>query len=310
MTAPRLVFVTGKGGSGKTTVAAAIALGLAASGRRVLLAEGPADRGLARLFGRRSVPAQPTAVLPGLSVVRLDPDRLLRDYFHRTLRVSFVAERLLASATFRALAEAAPGVREFLFLDRLVEWTATGTLRRRRSFDHVVVDAPATGHALQMLRTPRNLAGMVAAGPIGTAARRLLRFFGSPDTAAVVLVTLPEEMSVSEAIEAHCALRDDLVVPVLRPVLNRVQPKRFTAAEAARILELAERRPADPLVHAARLHVGVRREAERHLGRLRRAFGRTPACFPAASFEAADRNFLQRAGKRLARALLTGGVPE
>lgn len=272
----RLLFVTGKGGVGKTTVAAALASHRAERGERVLLVEFAADRGLASIFGKRSLPHEPAPLRNRLHGVRIEPRALVEDYFTRLLRLPFLARRLFASTTFQAVTTAAPGVAEFLVLETLLRWLDSGGLLRRKAYDLVVVDGPATGHALRLLRTPRQLATIVPGGPIGSTARKALGLLADHCRTQVLLVTIPDEMAVNETLEAQTALAGDLALLLTRPVLNRVFPRRFTRSDAEAVAASSRERPDDPLLEAARVQIRARHDAERHLSRLRRAFGALP----------------------------------
>ncbi|MBI4517383.1 MAG: hypothetical protein HY699_16390 [Deltaproteobacteria bacterium] len=302
MSATQLLFVIGKGGVGKTIVAAALARGAAERGRRALVVETANDGRLAQLFGGRPLASEPQRLAARVSGVRLDPRQLVEAYFTRLLRVPMLARRLFASASFNALTAAAPGVSEFLILERLLEWVAPSGLLARRAYDLVIVDGPATGQALALLRTPRNLASMVPAGPIGSTARRLLGLLGNQSRTRVLLVAIPEELAINETIEAHSALVADLALRVERPVLNRVFPRRFSRAEAAQLA--AQTGDDGMLLAAARFQLAARREAERHLGRLRRALGVTPIVLPQIFSEALAAPELDGAARRLCRTLL------
>jgi len=299
----RLLFVTGKGGVGKTTVAAALALRLAQRGRRVLVVEMAADASLAGLFGRAALPTAPASLSSGLDGVRVETRSLVESYFRRLLRVPFLSRRLFASGTFHAVTAAAPGVTEFVVLEHLAQWTAPGWFGRRALYDCVIVDGPSSGHALQLLRTPRQLAALVPRGPLSSTVGRLAALLGDRDHTAVMLVAIPDEMAVSETLETRAAL-DALNLRLTRPVLNRVWPRRFDAADAQAIGTLRAR--ADhPMLAAAGLEIGFRREAERHLGRLRRAFGSTPVPLREICHAGIDTSALTDLGRTLLR-----GLPE
>ena len=275
MGAAQLIFVTGKGGVGKTTVAAALAQHVAERGRRTLVIETASDGSLAQLFGHRKLSTAPQRLRPGVEGVHVDARQLVEEYFERLLRFRWLADRLLSSNTFNALTAAAPGVTEFLLLEKILGWIEPGFVGRRHGYDVVIVDGPATGHALKLMATPRRIAAMVPGGPLGKTARKLLALLGDHRRTQVLLVSLPEEMAVRETIETQHALTVDLALHVGRPIINRTFPRHFSAAEAERI-EHDGSLPDGPVRAAARFAIACRREAERHIAQVRRSLGVTP----------------------------------
>jgi anion-transporting ArsA/GET3 family ATPase len=304
MSGPQLFFVSGKGGTGKTTIAAALAIDAARRGMRVLVVEPGGDRRLAGLFGKRTLRAEPTPLARRLDAVRVEPRELIEGYFTRVLRLPFLARRLFASKTFNAVTAAAPGVGEFLMLDKLHQWIEPGFFLRRAAYDVVIVDGPATGHALRLFRAPRQLVSMIKAGPIGSTARALRSMLADRKRTHVVLVAIPDEMAVNETVEAHAAIAHDLALDLTRPILNRVFPRRFTRSENELIGALSRPQPNDPLLAAARLQLQARHDAERHLGRLRRAFGVLPVSIRQVCTDQIGYADLERIGATVGRALL------
>jgi anion-transporting ArsA/GET3 family ATPase len=302
MPAPRLFFVTGKGGVGKTTVAAALGSSVAERGSRTLLVELAADRGLGHLFGAPVSTGEPTRLTPKLDAVRLESRPLLEAYFTRLLRLPFLSRRLFSSVTFNAVTTAAPGVSEFLILERLLGWLEPGRLRRRL-YDVVVVDGPATGHALALLRAPAKLLRMVTGGPLGGASQRLVELLTDHDRSAVVLVAIADEMAINEAAEAHAAVEGELSMRVTAPVLNLTAARRFNGEERRAVDRLSTEHRDDPLLAAARLQIAARRETERYLKRLRGAFGVEPVTLPLIADEAPEAKHLEDLGRRLDRVL-------
>jgi anion-transporting ArsA/GET3 family ATPase len=302
VSAARLLFVTGKGGVGKTTVAAALGWRVAARGGRALLVELAADRGLARLFATAPLGGTPRRVAKNLDAVRLEPRPLLEAYFTRLLRLPFLSRRLFSSITFNAVTTAAPGVSEFLILESLLGWLEPGRLRRR-AYDTVVLDGPATGHALALLRSPAKLLRMVTRGPLGNTSRRLVELFADHERAAVVLVAIADDMAINEVTEAHRAVDGELAMRVAPPVLNLAADRRFSSEDARAVDRLSAEHADDPVLAAARLQIAARRETERHLGRLRAAFGTAPVSLPLISDEAPQSAHLDDLGARLERVL-------
>jgi len=300
MAVPPLLFVTGKGGVGKSTLTAALAQRLARQGRRVLAVEMAGDGSLAALFGQGALPTEPASLSTRLDGVRIETRALVESYFRRLLRLPFLSRRLFASGTFHAVTAAAPGVTEFVVLDHLAQWTATGWLGRRAAYDNVIVDGPASGHALRLLRAPRQLGALVPRGPLASTMNRLATLLDNHAHTGVLLVAIPEDLAVSETLETRAAL-DQLGVRLTRPVLNRVWPRRFSVADIEAVSALRARRD-EPLLAAAALEIGARREAERHLGRLRRAFGSPPLPLPELCRGGVDAAAVAAMGRSLERA--------
>jgi len=294
-----VIFVTGKGGVGKTTVSAALGVHLAATKQKTLLVETDSTGRLGAIFDVVNLGSEPAELERRLWAVRLQPRVLLEEYFRSFLRIPLLSRGLLSSRSFNALTAAAPGISEFLLLQKLLHWLEPGW-RVRRAFDVIIVDGPASGHALKLLGTPRTIASLVPGGPIGGVARRALALLADHRRSSVVVVALPEELAVTEALETYEVLANDLALHVTRPVLNRTFPRRFAAHD---IDELASDRGDDPVLHAARFQVGRRRETERHLARLRRALSQTPVALPMLFGEELTLSELPRLGSALAAVL-------
>ena len=218
--APRLVIVAGKGGVGKTTVAAALARATAGAGRRVLVATLEPEAGLGALLGLQTAiteDAQPVPGCPTLVARSVTASQALHEYLddHGLRRL---AGRLVRTGVLDVVATAAPGIDDLLVLGKLK------ALERSGDWDLVVLDAPAAGHAITFLQAPRALADSVSSGPISTQARDVLELLGDPARCQVVLVTLAEETPVNELIETAYALEDRVGVQLGPVVVNALYP--------------------------------------------------------------------------------------
>lgn len=292
MASARVLFVTGKGGCGKTTVAAAMAVALADKGERVLLVELAAERGLESLFGGAALALQPAALQPRLQAARIDRRALIEAYFHRLLPFSFLSRRLLSSVTFNALSSAAPGVQEFLVLEQLLRWSES----RRPRWDRVVVDGPASGHALQLLRTPHHLSGLLASGPLASTLQRIKALLADAHRCRAVLVSSAEEMSVNETLETAALLRDELAIALSPPILNRTATPRFSRRDAGAIRTLRMGDAGNPILAAAAHQIAAQEATALQAKRLQRGFASAPVALPFLLADALAHGDLARLG--------------
>jgi anion-transporting ArsA/GET3 family ATPase len=237
----RLVFVTGKGGVGKSAVAAALALAGARGGKRTLLIEvAGQDRG-SELFaaaGGRSDRERELA--PNLVGITIDVERAIEEYLLGQLRVRPMVDLLVRSRAFHHFAAAAPGLGELVTVGKI--WTLATALRageRAPVWDLLVVDQPATGHAIAMLETAANVREIAGSGPIRDQAERIQQVVSHPAATGIALVARPEELAVTEAVEAAEALRAR-TLPVALAVMNGAADRRFSD-EDERVLRAAAR---------------------------------------------------------------------
>src|SRR3954452_15358107 len=228
----RLHVVTGKGGTGKTTVAAALALALATGGRRVLLIEVEGRQGIAQLFDTEPLPyaEQRIASAPGGGEVRalhVDAEAALLEYFTMFYNLGFAGRTLRRMGAIEFATTLAPGLREVLLTGKVKETVGRTDQNGRHMYDAVVLDAPPTGRIVKFLDVTKAMADLAKVGPIKGQSDGVVRLLHSQDT-AVHLVTLLEEMPVRETIEAVA----ELSAADLRPgavIVNRVRPPRLPA---------------------------------------------------------------------------------
>jgi anion-transporting ArsA/GET3 family ATPase len=234
----RLVVVTGKGGVGKTTVAAALGLLAARQGRRTVVCEVTQQERLAGLFGARDVGHGEVELAPGLFSVSVQPERAMHEWLRHQLKSGALAGLLGHSRLFGYLTAAAPGVTELVTVGKV--WDLAQVKRRTggSAFDLVIMDAPATGHALALLRAPRTYANIARVGPIARQAGSIDAFLRDSSATGVLSVALPEEMPVNETVDLEQRLADDLGMAVGQVVANGVLPARFTAADVRRLRSL------------------------------------------------------------------------
>ncbi|WP_051471794.1 ArsA family ATPase [Patulibacter minatonensis] len=225
----RLLLVTGKGGTGKTSVAAALAVLAARQGKRVLLAEIAGER-LSELFGHRPVGHHETPIQNGLSLIAIEPIDAAHDFLRSQVGAA-VHRVIFQNRLFTLTMTAAPGLREVSTVDRLWDLTRRDRGRRKTVYDLVIVDAPATGHALAMLRSPATYGGLARGGPIKKRADEMASLLEDRTRTSVVLCALPEETPVNETLETAASLRD-LHVDLGLVVLNRTRGTLLADDEA------------------------------------------------------------------------------
>ncbi len=229
----RLCFVLGKGGVGKSAVSAALGLAAARAGRRALLCEVAGSDRASALFGAGDVDHErPVELAPGLFGIAIDVDHSTERYLASQLRVRPLVELLVHSKAFHHFTAAAPGLAELVTLGAI--WSLAVELRpggERPVWDFVVVDCPATGHGVALLETASNIRALAAQGPISEQSERIEQVIKHPAATGVALVARPDELPVSEAVDAAAALRRrDL--PVALAVMNAMTPQRFRDDEA------------------------------------------------------------------------------
>jgi anion-transporting ArsA/GET3 family ATPase len=269
----KLLFVTGKGGVGKTTIAASLALLAAQHGKRTLVGEIDAKGNLADFYETGPTSFKEREVSPGLWAMSMDTEESLKEYLSLQLKIPFIARLGPLARTFDFVANAAPGVKEILTVGKFL-WEV-----RERSYDLVVVDAVATGHITGQLAAPQAIQELVQVGMVRDQTGWMLELLGDAEQTGVVIVSAPEEMPVNETLELAERLRTETVVDLAAVVANRVLPELFGRGEEAvyealtelpdDVLESAIGGPARQLLDGAQLAVTLRRTRGVHLARLR-----------------------------------------
>ncbi len=240
----RVVLVTGKGGVGKTTVSALIALRAARAGKRVLLCETSGATQVPPLFGVTGRGYTAVEVAPGLHTLSITSDAAIEDYVVMQLRFRKLYQMVFRNRVVGPFVAAVPGLHDLIQLGKVfdLERTRSGG---RPAWDLIVVDAPATGHGLTMLASPRAMMELTVTGPFHDNARDIATLFEDPARTALVLVSLPEDMPLKETEELYerlGALRES----VRGLVLNEIHPRPVPDAALYASVRAAMREAADP----------------------------------------------------------------
>jgi anion-transporting ArsA/GET3 family ATPase len=276
----RLIFVTGKGGTGKTTVASALALLASTLGRKVLICEVDAKGDVAGFYESPPTGFAEKELLPGLFAMTMDTEASLREYLKLHMRIPVMGRIGPLAKAFDFVATAAPGVREILTVGKLCYEV------RERNYDLVVVDAPASGHIIGQLTAPQAINSLVKVGLIRSQTDWMVELLSDHRTTGLVAVCTPEEMPVSETIELAERVRTETTVELSTVVVNRVLPELFGRQEERVFDALSVGEPrasldrqlegdAGPVLDAARLAVTMRRTRSSHLDHLRAGIDRT-----------------------------------
>jgi anion-transporting ArsA/GET3 family ATPase len=232
-----LLVVTGKGGVGKTTIATALGLLACERGLRTIIVEVGEQARIPPLFGiGEAAPGAELELRDRLWSISVDPDRALLEWL-QALGGRVSGRVLASSSTFQYFAAAAPGAKELVSMVKI--WDLTRERRRRgRGYDLVVLDAPATGHALGLLGSPRTFGSVARVGPIARQTERLSKLLEDEDRSSYLAVTHPTEMAITETLELQASLREQLARDLSAVIVNGVLPRRFSAAELERIAPL------------------------------------------------------------------------
>ncbi len=247
----KLLFVTGKGGVGKTTVSLALGLAAAGAGKRTIVCEVGSQEAASRIFGKAEIGFHEVEVRDGLFAISIDPEHSTREYLELQLPVKAMSDLLYRSKIFSYLAAATPGLKEMVTMGKIEELANNERrIKRAKPYDLVIVDAPATGHGIGLMQTPRNFAEIAKVGPMANQADAIDRAIKDHRRSGVVIVALPEEMPVNESAGLERELTDRVGMAVDRIYMNSIYPKRFDPSDIA-LIDSADREHLSPGALAA-----------------------------------------------------------
>jgi anion-transporting ArsA/GET3 family ATPase len=263
------LIVSGKGGVGKTTVSLALGLLAAERGKRTLIAEVNSEEQVAHLLERPPIGYQETELLPGLWGINIQPKKSFEEYVLLQIKFRSLYRAVFENRFVRYFIEATPGLSDLMCIGKIYALVD--------DYDLVIVDAPSTGHSVALLEVPSIVAGAVRVGPLKTEAEKIDLLLHDPSKTEAVVVTLPEEMPVAEAVEMSRRLEEKLKLPLGPVFLNQVQNNAFTTAEKGELSKLKKERGAnDPVWKRIELQIARAELSEEYAARLAEALKKQP----------------------------------
>ncbi|HYV60392.1 MAG TPA: ArsA-related P-loop ATPase [Acidimicrobiia bacterium] len=229
----RVLIVAGKGGVGKTTVTATLAATAAGAGLSVLIVEVEGKSGLAACFGRPPLGYEEAELAPRVRGRTLTPDEALVDYLE-THGLKRISKRLVRSGALEVVASAVPGMKDILVLGKVK------ALELDHAADVIIIDAPAAGHAITFLMSPRGLGDAVRVGPISKQSTDVIEMLSDPARCQVILVAVPEETPVNELVDTAFQLEDRIGVQLAPVVVNACYPDPGVAVSVDDVERLAD----------------------------------------------------------------------
>lgn len=270
----RLLLFSGKGGVGKTTVSSAFALSCARRGEKTLLIELNVHDKVSSMFGAGRVGTEITEVEDNLWAVNITPEAALEEYAVMMLKVRIVYKAVFENRIMKSFLRAIPGLNELVMLGKAY-YHVVEKENGKHVWDKIVVDAPATGHGLFLLKIPMVITSILSSGHMFEEAERIIEVLRDPEITALNLVTLAEEMPVNETIMLHNQTRDELKIPMGAVIANGVYEPLFSESEHE-ILNAAAKHVKEPSVLAmidaanfrvmrTRLQAGYLKEIDREI---------------------------------------------
>lgn len=273
----QLLFVTGKGGVGKTTVTAALGLMASRAGLRTVICELDARERIGQLFEVQMRGFEEVELAPDLNAIAIDPRHAIEEYLMIQIKLRPVYDLLFKNRVFDYFAAATPGLAELVTIGKVWELAQSDRLTKGASgYDLVIVDAPATGHAIAMLEAPETFRRIARVGPIHRQAGHIQSFMHDPGKTAILAVATAEEMPVNETLDLRAALRDRVNLELDLTIVNALEPEYFNADEIEQIRASGDAAP----VEAAVLQYERSQRQHEQLDRLTRSLKRPLITLP------------------------------
>ncbi len=232
----KLIMVTGKGGIGKTLTSVALAYRAQALGKKVCLVESSAHDQIAALFGSAPVGHQQRELAPGITVINVNPQDNFRDFVIKHLGFSKLFEKVFTKPIVRSFIQMLPGIAELTLLGRLYYYSE---LDKEDNFDLIIFDGFASGHFQSLMKTPDAVMHSGMVGPVIEETKRVRSFIADRDRVGVLLVTVPEELVIAEALDFVDRLQRETPAPLAAIAVNRCFPAFPPVASDAAQTDLA-----------------------------------------------------------------------
>ena len=236
----RFHIVAGKGGVGKSTLCGVMGLLAAGAGKRTVIAEFNTRGSQPRLFGVESHGYELSCLSPNLYSINIQPRPAMREYGLRKLKLARLYDAVFENDAMKRMLRMIPGMTELILLGKAFDLERELDEEGQPAWDMVIIDAPATGHGVSLLKLPQTILNVVQVGPMADEVRDMKRLLEDEQRTRLSLVTLPEEMPVRETLELMTILDTELRVPQGDLIINGVWPEVLTPDELDRFASLRD----------------------------------------------------------------------
>ncbi|MDD9941386.1 MAG: AAA family ATPase [Myxococcales bacterium] len=271
----KFLFVVGKGGVGKTTASVALSLAAARTGKRVLLALCNAKDRVSHMLEVPPLTPQVANALPNIDVVNMEPSAALEEYGMMVLKVRALYKMIFENRFVSGFLHGTPGLDAWAMLGKAQHHALEVDDEGVERYDLVIVDAPATGHGLDLLRVPKVIVDVAPPGPLRREAERAWELFSDPKRCGVLLVALAEDMPTNETLELHQVVTSELRMPIAGLVINAVLRELFQNGDSHTLERLAQAfpdldTPEHQVIRAGRARASLEEVQRECIGRLKR----------------------------------------
>lgn len=247
----RFVIVMGKGGVGKSTVCAALGLAASRRGLRTVIAELNTREKVPLLFGCQPGGYRTQRIEENLYSINIQPDPALREYGQMKLKFERLYRMVFENEAMKRLLKVIPGMKELFLLGKVFNMERERNQDGSPVWDMIIIDAPATGHGVSLLRLPQAILEVIQSGPMADEVRDMRRLFEDPARTVINLVTLPEEMPVRETLDLQMQIDTILNIPKGYLLVNQVWPEALNSRDQAILSAFHDQAGDDPKVQAA-----------------------------------------------------------